>query len=265
MPKIRNQGLLPSTTTLSKFARAGAMRDFLEFRAFRDRAFYLDDFLGDTIDLNYYAVANSSGSGAANFAINVQNGTGVIRGTTGTTDNGSVSLVGPIIYRGDNNAGIWVRFKVDDITSLNFEVGFIDAVPGSNASGVSDVDTPAATMGDGALLQMDTDQTLTTLAFVTVGSTANQTVKATTLTGTTTPTNATFMDVVVQLISNDAFCIVNDGGAARVAHTNGTGNNSAGFVEGGVSLAPWVYVRTRNTTTKNFDIDAIATWSDRIA
>lgn len=265
MPKIRNQGVLPSTSTLGRFARAGAMRDFLEFRAFRDRAFHLDDFLGDTINLDYYALANSSGSGAADFAINVQNGTGVIRGSSGTTDNGSVSLIGPIIYRGDNNAGMWVRFKVDDVTSLNFEVGFIDAVPGSNGSGVSDVDTPAVTMADGALLQMDTDQTLKTLAFVTVGSTANQTVKSTTLTGTTTPTNATFMDVTVQLIGNDAFCVVNEGGAARVAHANGTGDNSAGHVEGGVSLAPWVYVRTRNTTTKNFDIDAIATWSDRIA
>lgn len=264
MPLVRNGGKLPGTALLQKFARAGAMKDFLDFYAFRNTYFHLDDFGGDAINLDYYALANNAGTGAANFAVNVQNGTGVVRGTGGTDDNSSCSLIGPIIFRGDNNAGMWIRFKVDDVTSLNLEVGLIDAVPGSNGPGVSDVDTPAATASDCAILTMDTDQTLQTFAFVTKGSTANQTIKATTVTNTTTPTNATFMDVAIQLIGNDAYCIIN-GGVDVISHHNGTSGNAAGHVEGGVSLAPWVYNRTRNTTAKNVDIDAIAVWSDRVA
>mgnify|MGYP001565117986 CR=1 FL=1 len=246
MPKVTSGGRLPGTNLLGKFSRAGAMRDFLDFYAFRTTYFHLDDFGGDTINLDYYALAAAGAAGAV-FATNVQNGTGVVRGSTGTDDNAATSLVGPIIFRGDNNAGMWARIKIDVVTGFSFEIGLIDAVPGSAGPGVSDVDTPAVTMADGALIHLDTDQTLTTAAFVTVGSTANQTVKATTLTGFTVPTAATFFDVAIQLIGNDAFLIVN-GGVDQIAHANGISGNSAGHVEGGVSLAPWVYVRTRNTT-----------------
>jgi hypothetical protein len=239
------------------------MRDFLEFYDFRTHYFHLDDFGGDTINLDYYALA-AAGAAGATFATNIQNGTGVVRGSTGTDDNAASSLIGPIIFRGDNNCGMWVRLKLDVVTGHSFEVGLIDAVPGSAGPGVSDVDTPAVTMADGAVLHLDTDQTLTTAAFVTVGSTANQTVKATTLSGFTAPTAATYFDVVVQLVGNEAYCIVNNG-VDVIAHHNGISGNSAGHVEGGVSLAPWVYNRTRNTTAKLMDIDAIAVWSDRIA
>lgn len=263
MPKVRSGGSIPSTLALRKFAKAGRMADFLDFYSFRDTYFHLDDFGGDAINLDYYALA-AGGSGGAVFATNIQNGTGVVRGSTGTDDNAASSLIGPIIFRGDNNCGMWVRLKIDVVTAHMFEVGFIDAVPGSATGGVNDIDTPTVFMADGAVLALDTDQTLTTAAFVTVGSTANQTVKATTLTGFTAPTAAVFFDVVVQLIGNDAYCIVNNG-VDVISHHNGISANSAGHVEGGVSLAPWVYNRTRNTTAKLMDIDAIAIWSDRVA
>lgn len=275
MPQITNQNQLPSVSSLRRFANRGGEFRFLEFNAFRDVAFHIDDFDGDTINLDYYALANSGAAGAANFAIAVaaSTGTGAVRATTSTnTDNASVSLIGPLIYKGDNHAGMWARFRAADVTSLNFEVGFIDAVPGSNGSGVSDVDTPAATMADGALVQMDTDQTDTGLDFVTVGSTANQTVKATSLSGVT-PVNAVWMDVVVQLVGNDAYCTLRtdsgDGttmGVARAMHNDESATgNTAGYVEGGVALAPWVYVRSRAAASRTFDIDAIATWSYRVA
>lgn len=263
MPKVRGGRQIPSTNMLAQFARRGAMHDFLEFYSFRDRYFYLDDFGGDTINLDYYALA-AAGTGGATFAVHIQNGTGVVRGSTGTDDNAATSLIGPIIFRGDNNCGMWARLKIDVVTSFQMDVGFIDAVPAAAASGVNDVDTPTVTMADGALLHMDTDDTLQTCAFVTVGSTANQAVKATTLDPAFAPTAATFFDVVVQLIGNDAYCIVN-GGTHVVSHHNGTGNNAAGHVEGGVNLAPWIYVATRNTTAKLVDLDALAVWSDRIA
>ena len=264
MPTIQNAGKVPSRSLLSKFARAGAMKDFLDFLAFRDTAFFFDDFLGDTINLDMYAVAKQGGTADSVFAISVANssGSGVVSASTGTDDNNATSLVGPIIYKGDQNAGMTVRLKTDIVTGLNLEVGFIDAVPGSSASGTTDVDTPTAAFADGAVLQIDTDQTIATMAFVTKGSTSNQTIKATTLGTFTTPTNAAFWTVTVQLIGNDAICIVNNG-VDSVMHTNGTGNNSAGHVEGGIALAPWVYVRTRNTTAKVTDLDYIGVWTDR--
>lgn len=264
MPKIRSIGSLPGTNMLGKFSRAGAMRDFLEFYAFRDIAFWIDDFVGDTINLDMWAVANSSGTSAADFAVNIANssGTGVIQSDSGTTDNGSTSIIGPIIYKGDQNCGMAVRFKVDDVTSWSFDVGFIDAVPASNTAGVNDVDTPTVFMADGAVFHMNTDQTLQVPALVTVGSTANQTVKATT-TGLT-PVNATYMTAVIQLVGNDVFGQLNVGSSqVFVSHTNGTGDNAAGFVEGGVALAPWIINLTRNTTAKFMDVDFVAVWSNR--
>lgn len=260
MPTPRSGGKIPSSSLLQRFSRAGGMRDFLDFYAFRDKFFFIDDFNGDAINLDYWTVANSSGTSAADFAVSVGNPTGVIQSDSGTTDNGSTSIIGPINYKGDNNCGLWARFKVDDVTSWSFDVGFIDAVPASNTSGVNDVDTPTVHMADGAVLHMNTDQTLAIPAFVTVGSTANQSAYKTT-TGYT-PVNATYMDVVVQIIGNDAFCILNNG-VATISHNLRSGNNAAGFVEGGVALAPWVINLTRNTTAKFMDVDCIAIWSDR--
>lgn len=226
--------------------------NFASRYALRDSVLFVDDFLGDTINLDNYAVANSGGSGAADFAVNVQRD-GVIQGATGTTDNGSISLITPLIYYGDANCGMEARFKCDVVTGYNFEVGFIDAVPGSDAGAISDIDTPAANATDCAVLTIDTDQTLTTLAFATAGSTFT-----TTKTVPTGPiTNlaaATYATVRIQLAGNTAHCWVN---GKKIATHNGN------KVEGGNALALWVYVRTRNTTAKVFALDYLAAWQDR--
>lgn len=270
MPQITSQNQLPSLESLRRFAARGEMHRFLEFLAFEDVYFHIDDFDQDTINLDYYALANSSGTSAANFAINVTGGTGVLIGDTGTDANGSISAIGPIIYLGDNHAGMWCRFKMDRVDLARFDVGFIDAVPATNASGVSDVDTPAVNMADGAIIHLDVAQTDTTVNFVTVGSTASQTVAATSF-DLVTPVNATFMDVVIQLTGNDAHAVLRtDSGSTSVngsqtIHHNSRAdaNNSAGFVEGGVALAPWLYWATTSGTAVFPQVDAIAVWSYR--
>lgn len=237
--------------------------DFMERYAARDVVRTFDDFTGDTIDLNYYALANSGGTAVANFAIQVL-ANGVIRAASGTTDDGSVSLIGPLIYAGDNNCGMEARFKLSAVTGLNFEVGFIDAVPAANAGGVTDIDVPTLAATDAALLTMDTDQTLTTLAFATKGGTAGMDALKKTLgaipglTGASSaiPVAAEYLTVRIQLEGNMASCWVN---GKNVEHTA----QAAGHVEGGTLLAPWIYVRTRNTTTKVFDLDYLEVWADR--
>lgn len=227
-----------------------SLRRFLGMLAMHDVSLYADDFLGDTINLDYWALANSGGAGAANFAINVQQN-GAIRGTTGTTDNGSLSAVGPLIYSGDKNCGIEVRFKSDVVTNLNFEVGFIDAVPGADAGGITDIDTPALGATDAALLSMDTDQTLTAMAFVTKGTAIAA--QKTNTTGVTAPTAATYLTARIELRTNAAKCWIN--GVAEASHDVA--------IEGGTAIAPWIYVRTRDTTTHLFDIDYVMVWQDR--
>ena len=244
-------GYPASKAELAKFrGMGGPLNRFLQTFAYKDRVFFFDDFLGDTINLDNYALANSGGAGAANFAIQVLR-SGVIRSATGTTDDGSLSLIGPAIWYGDANCGMEIRFKYDVVTGYNTEVGFAAAVPGSNASAVTDIDTPTV-LDETAVLQIDTDQTLTTLAFATGGTSFTDT--ATTVTGTTVLTAATYAIVRIQLIGNMAACWIN--GYREAVH-------SGDKVEGGNPLALWVYSRTRNTTTKLLDIDYVAMWQDR--
>ena len=247
-----------SRTELRKLMGVGKKFEWLD-RFSRDTVFFEDEFLGDAINLDNWALANSGGAGAADFATNVQ-GPGVVRGATGTTDNGSISMIGPLQWYGDSNVNFEIRFKVDVVTSLHLEVGLIDGVPASNTGGVNDIDTPTFYAADGALVAYDTDQTATGLHFATVGSTTGQPDQATAFTstvpGATAITLATFHTVRIALRTNDAFCWF-DG--KPVPHAF----DAQGHVEGGVALAPWVYAQARNTTTKLVDVDYIKVWQDR--
>jgi hypothetical protein len=239
--------------------------EFLEYYATRDIQLEKHEFTGQGGFVNgeYWVLENSSGTGAANFALTTASG-GYVQGDTGTSDNGSISLSGPVIYSGDENCGMECRVQVDAITDENFEIGFIDAIPGSNASGVSDIDTPAATFSDGALVQLDTDQTLTTMAFITDGSTASQDVAATTLAApaSTNLVADTWKTFRVQLFGNYAYLWVD--GILAAAH-DAAATQAAGALEGGVLLAPWFFWRTRSTTAKFPKIQYVTVWQDRVA
>ena len=242
----------------------GTLRDavakgFLSRFATRDIESGKDDFDG-ALDTTFWAVANSGGTSAANFAVDAPCGT--ITGDTGTTDNGSISLVSDFKFKGDQNCGMEIAIQTDIVADFNLEVGFASAVPGSNASVVSDVDTPAIT-ADAAILTVDTDQTLTTLAFVTDGSTANQDVKATTISGAPGLTNgnfpvaATYMVVRIELSGNSAYCYIN--GKLVASHDD----DPQGNIEGGTGLGIWVYCRTRSTTAVFPKIDYVEYWQER--
>lgn len=243
---------------LRKLMGDGVLQRFLRYSAVRDTRWHYDDFAGDTINLDNYAVANGGGAAAASFATVVLEN-GAIRGTTGTAGDAtaSASLIMPLNWYGDRNCGMEVRFKLDVVTSVLFEVGFIDAVPGSNGSGVNDIDTPTFNAADSALLHLHTGQTLATMAFATNGSTAGQPDLATTLVQTTLPTAATWHRVRIQLEGNNAYCWLD--GRLEASHDT----DADGHVEGGVALAPWLYVRALNGTGKLMDIDYLSIWGDR--
>ena len=219
---------------------------------------------GGIVSGEYWTLANSAGSSAANFAPVVASG-GYIEGDSGTTDNGSVSLRGPIIYSGDQNCGMEVRLQIDDITEANFEFGFIDATPGSNGPGISNIDTPAMTASDGALIAYDTANTITTFAFATDGSVTNQNVAATTFVApaSTVFVNDKWLTFRIQIVGNFAACWTN--GILAAVHDAGT-TQSVGALEGGVLLAPWFYARTREAGVARFPrIQYMNVWQDRVA
>lgn len=237
--------------------------EFLSMYATRDIQYECFEFTGSSGGLanGEYWILETSGTGNANFAITVASG-GYAQGDTGTLDNGTTALFGPIIYSGDENCGMEVRMQSDAVIEANMETGFTDAIEGSNASAVSDVDTPAATASDLAVVQYDTDQTLTTLAFVTDGSTASQNVAATTFVTTTALTAGSYGDFRVQCVGNHAAAWMN--GILEADH-NVANTQAAGALEGGVLLMPFVYWRTRSTTAKFPKIQYLSVWQDRVA
>ncbi len=260
------QGSTLSLDTLRK--KLGGKSDLYEFLSMYAHAdVNMKNFqfrsLADFTNADYWTVAKNGGTGNANFALVVASG-GYIQADTGTGNNDSVSLVGPIIYSGDENCGMEVRVQSDDITSSNFEIGFIDAVPGSDAGGITDIDTPALGASDAALIAVDDDQTIKTIAFATDGSVSNQDAVATTFAAPapTNMVNATWHTFRIQLSGNFAAAWVD--GILGAVHDAGN-THPDGAVEGGVLLAPLIYWRTRDTTASFPKISQISVWQDVVA
>lgn len=241
---------------IMKMGGRGPLSDFLARLAYPDQVFFYDDFLGDTINLDMYALANGGGAAVSNFATAVA-ANGTVAGALGTANDvtASISLIGPLIYYGDQNAGIHIRMKSSAVTSLVLDAGFVDAVPGSNTSAVNDVDTPTVYMTDGAVLHLHTGQTLATAAFVTAGTSFTTTATSVAATLASVPAANTYFDVRIQLVTNAAYCWVN--GVLVAQHT---GNK----VEGGTALAPWIYARALSATSRTITVDYIAAWADRV-
>src|SRR5688572_18678980 len=144
-------GFRMSEATLRKNMGLSPLYEFLRMYASDDRV-----VLNNIPGINnfpiamgaYWTPANSSGTSAANFASVVGAGPGYIQGDTGTDDDGSISLIGPLIYQGDLNVGCMFDIQIDAVTDYNLELGLIDGVPAANASGVTDIDTPNIAAAD---------------------------------------------------------------------------------------------------------------------
>ena len=231
------------------------LAEFLKPYAIHDVSFIDEDFKGFDLG-NLWTTAGDSGSTEFAIPATALLG-GAVTGATGTTDDNAISIRGKAIWKGDNNAGMAVRFKTSAITDFSFEIGFIDAVTDPTLPVITDVDTPASGNGasDIAVVHMDTDQALKTMAFVVDGVTSGMTTTKSNL-GTLTPTAATYMWVCVQLVGDRAHVIIDD---------NKDSNHYKAIdakIEGGTLVMPWMYFRTRVTTTRTIDIDKILVWGD---
>ena len=229
----------------------------------RDTIAYVDDdFIEDTISSTRWNLA--ADATATTYAWAAAR-SGTIQGSTGTTDNGYHAINGDVIWYGDANCGMAVRMKWDVVTGFTFEIGFTDALTDETLPAVTDIDTPATGNGatDVAVIHLDTDQTLTTAAFVgesTGSAFAAQKVDL----GTFTPTAATYYTFVVGLVGNTGMCAIwNTNDPANPKLELSTNTSLTSLLEGGTAVRPHIMSGTRNTTAKVTNIDRIAVWQDR--
>ena len=222
----------------------------------QDFLYFEDQFLADTLDATYWATAVTAGGAPTAFAQGALEG-GSIQGATGTTDNGVSALyfLGTGVFLdAARRPGMEVRFKIDVVTGLQYEIGFSDAKTDEALPGIADIDAPAATNGvtDIAALHLDTDQTLTTLA---VGAYGTTDAGASAAIGTFTPTAATYTKHLIQAYANAAYGVVN----------NDPVNLAAGLAVGPDTaklMRPSLVFRTRNTTAKVVDVYYVRFWAE---
>lgn len=237
-------------------------RLFLAPYARQSAAYFFDDFLADTIDLNFYALGHTAGT---NDTVHAKPGTdiasGVITAVTGSNTADAVTIRGYPHWLGDQNCWVEIRSQIDvSATNLQFEIGFLDTLSSLDASAVNDIDTPTFNAGltDGGLLAIDTSQTYKTMELLSDGSTSNMNATAIALSPVFTPTNATFYTYTVGISGDYVFAMVD--GLYLTATTTGVIGQRT---EGGSLLRFWHCVKTRTTVAKTVDIDYIAAGQDR--
>ncbi|HSE43732.1 MAG TPA: hypothetical protein VLA89_00230, partial [Gemmatimonadales bacterium] len=150
---------------------------FLLPLAMRDYIYLAYDFNNATISPDF-AVSNSGGASAADFAITDAVENGILRGDTGTTDNGSVEIhYGLSIFDAARNPGAEIGLAFDVVTGFAFEFMFTDPPTTAstlNISALSAAGAPTwASNGttDSFGIVLNTDLTLTTAALVSQGTT----------------------------------------------------------------------------------------------
>jgi len=240
----------------------GEMTEFLYPYATADVVHTFDDFNGDTIVTDFWTT--NAGTGATAFAIPstplLGGAISGATGTNGTASNRVVNLYGPPIYKGDNNVGMEIRFKIDAVTYIEFAAGFIDTHSTITTPVVliQDIDTPsfASGVGDAALVGIDTAETLTTLALCGVGSGGLVSAWKEDI-GTVTPTAATYGRIRLQLSGNNVMARYWEGNAPGTIVTKTTG------IEGGTLIRPIIAISGPSTSSRTYDIDYWRIWQDR--
>ena len=231
----------------------------------RDGVFYVeDDFAEDTISATRWNVSNTAAGDGTNFAWTAAR-SGTVQGSTGASDDHAISINGDALWYGDANCGMEVRFKIDVVTGLSFEIGFTDALTDEDLPAVTDVDTPTTGNGatDVAVIHLDTDQTLTTAALV-GESTGKPYAAQKANIATWTPSAATWYVVRVQLETDGAFCKIFDTTTpSQPVLVSGSDTGKPLMLDGATAVRPHMLFRTRNTTPKVVDIDYIRCWQDR--
>jgi hypothetical protein len=272
MPNGSNYGnlLLPSGFHhIQRFGSSqSALAQFLYPAAWRDVVFVHDHFTGPALATHKWTADGVNGTDFDPPATQLLGG--VAQASVNNVAQDQNSIRSDAVWAGDNNCGVEFRWKIDDIDTLLFEIGFNDPLTayGTTDNGAIDNhDTPTITNGatDVALVSRDSGATLTTMQFVTDGSTGSMNTTGTNL-GTRTPTNAVYQTVRVQLTQTASAVAASH---AYVFDQNGAlqedaqhGAVIASQIKGDVLMEARLYVEALTTAARVCDIDAITIWQD---
>ena len=238
-----------------------ATMEFLQLNSY-DVCKWDDDFLDTSnadMDRRYTRAVTGSGSGAV-LTLTTGEEWGSARMTTGTTNDGISAMSLGVVFKGDYNAVVAVRLKINVIAAAKIEVGFRDTVANNTVGIVNALDDPTFSATNGCCWVYDTDATTDTWAVegVKASSVATGETLATTASGSA-PVADTYQTLVVALMEDNAYFMRYNADGRKQGETILV----TGAQTGSVALAPCVFVQTRNTTTKLLDIDFIKAWQLR--
>ena len=180
----------------------------------------------------------------------------LIADMTGT--DSTESLVAAPQYLPEQNCFIEVAFDLEAITNLGLFIGFVDAVPGSAALVLLDIDTPTlhADIGEAAGIGIDTAQTLTTAALVTeLGGSVTKVDVAPTDAPFGIPTAIVQVIYRVELRDQNAYAFIN---GALVAQSGLDLSAATGTL-----LAPIIQFNAKGATDKECHLDYIYMGQER--
>lgn len=153
--RVRTQELEFKHAPLS-MGHEGMIRGDVNF----SRVHFMDDFLVDTLNGDNWA--ESVGNGGVAAAI-VAGANGLVALAVNTVDNDCAEEYGPAVWYGQQECVIECRLKVNAITEVAFNMGFVNAASATNdmiaymVSGTTVSDGTNVT--DGAAFCFDTDAT----------------------------------------------------------------------------------------------------------
>lgn len=111
---------------------------------------FFDDFLGDTINLDYYIVSSDAGGTA--FAVNDQ-ANGCVRGSVDTDDNDLTQLITDVQWKASNGGPLTLEVRSKPVTSVadgETYIGFSDSTADENPMLVSTTDVLTSNASDAA-------------------------------------------------------------------------------------------------------------------
>ena len=241
---------------------AAITADFLQMNSF-DICKWEDDFLSGVLTSSVYTTAATGSGSAAAAAVLAPSASanewGNIRLTTGTTNDGVSSMSLPLQCQGDYNAVMAIRYRISAIANVKIEIGFRDSVASTTGT-VNALDTPSFSASNGCCWVVDTDATIDTWAAEGVKATSAATgVTLATTAGGAAPVADTYQTMVVALMEDNAYFDRYSADGRKQGQTIMLTDCNTGSV----NLAPAVFVQTRNTTSKNLDVDFFKMWQLR--
>ncbi len=252
-----------------------ALNQFLYPFAWRDVVFIFDDFYGGggqeagvaNFDESLWQDGNNSGNGTLFKCPDTQLAGGVVQGVSGATGGDTIALWGMHTWKGDKNCGMELRWNLDNIDDVQWEIGLAAPYVDQKLTQIADIDGPTFVDDtDKAFVGMDTSESWATMAFVTDGSTTDMNATKTNL-GTRTPTNSVYQIVRVQLTqvasavaASSAYIFDQNQWLLEEAHH---GSALASQIKGSVLLGPTIVVEAVTTSARTTNVDYIAVWQDR--